>query len=408
MAAPKAARPKGGAKKKSSPKRIVKKPKKARSRKAAASLRLPKRQVRTSERTTFKRCRWQHGQNYGERLRPIREAPALRFGTLVHEALELRYPPGIKRGPKPAESFEKIFDANLTEAEREWGLRLTDSDGEWMDMKELGVSMLEMYVEKYGRDEEWEVIESEMTFQVPVFVPDDLRERIIEMGLLAYLPKKGQPLFTYVGTMDGVWRNRMDGGVRINDYKTTKNDPTKEGGGKLTLDEQATAYWTWGADWLIQKGVLKPRDVRALDGMLYTFLRKAKRDPRPQNAEGHYLNLPTKKEKEEFGEDYPGSVSKKQPLPYFHRELVYRTETERERARERVVFEFIEMERIRRGEGADFKTPETGAMGHCGYCPVRDLCELHESGADWETLRDATMTTWDPYAAHEIKEAEQR
>ena len=43
-------------------------------------------QLRTSERTTFKRCLWQWDRNYNDRLRPIREAPALRFGTLIHKA----------------------------------------------------------------------------------------------------------------------------------------------------------------------------------------------------------------------------------------------------------------------------------------------------------------------------------
>jgi len=220
------------------------------------------------------------------------------------------------------------------------------------------------------------VIESEMTFQVPV------------------LSAAGKTIFYYVGTMDGVWENRMDGSIRIIDWKTTKNDPMKEGLLK-TLDEQATAYWTWGCDWLESQGILTAPQLQALNGMEFTFLRKAKRDARPQNAEGHYLNK-------------DGSVSKKQPPPYFHRETVYRGDAEKENARERAVQQFAEMQMVRDGDLAHYKTPATGKMGHCNWCDFKDICELHEIGSDWEELLEATTTEWDPYAAHEIQEEGKR
>lgn len=364
-------------------------PKRAR-RKSAGRKRKPQRLIRTSERSGFKTCRWLWDRAYNDRLKVIQESPALRFGSLIHEALELRYPPGKKRGPKPAPTFAKIFDKDLKEAEESWGMR---ADDEWTDARDLGIDMLENFVDVYGRDEDWEVIASEMTFKTPVYGSRDP-----DSGL--WLPaEKGDDgaklLFHYVGTMDGVWRNRMDGGIRIIDWKTTRNDPIREGQGKGVLDEQATAYWTWGVDYLIAKGIIKPRQVEHLDGMLYTFLRKAKRDPRPTNAQGQYLNK-------------DGSVSKNQPPDYFHREIVYRSQADRDAARARAIQEFVNMERIKQGDDVAYKTPSTGAMGHCNWCGYRDICELHETGADWESLRDATMTEWDPYAAHEIEEEGKR
>lgn len=350
----------------------------------------PQRLIRTSERTNFKRCRWMWDRGYNDRLKPIVERPALRFGTLIHAALEKRYPPGIKRGPKPAETFQKLYAKELKEVEAKWGFR--DADGEWSDALGLGVDMLEGYVETYGRDEDWEVIASEMTFKVPVYGRQE------DSGL--WVPSvKGESgskvLFHYVGTMDGVWKNRMDGGVRINDYKTTSKDPTKEGGGKAVLDEQATAYWAWGVDWLIAKKILKPRDQQALDGMLYTFLYKAKRDERTVDAHGHALNK-------------DGTVSRRQPTPRFHRDIVYRAEHDRNEARQRAIQEVGEMNMVKAGTLQPYKTPETGAMGHCSWCQFNDICELHEVGADWEALRDATMEEWEPYGAHEIKEEGKR
>ena len=376
---------------KGKPKKTAKRKAAAKRKRKAAAKREAVPQLRTSERTTFKRCRWQWGMTYGKRQRNRVEKPALRFGSLIHAALELRYPPGIKRGPKPAETFERLYEEELKTAESEWGFR--DSDGEWSKAAEVGVDMLEMYVELYGRDEEWEVIASEMTFQVPVYPPEWMYDESPVFTAMAV--PRDKPLFYYVGTMDGVWRNRMDGGVRINDYKTTSGNPVEEGRKKHSLDEQATAYWTWGVDYLINEKVLKPRQIRELDGMLYTFLRKAKRDPRPQNSEGHYLNK-------------DGSVSKVQPQPYFHREIVYRSEAAREAARKRVVEEFTEMQKVRSGELAIYKSPGLGFPDQqCVACPVRDMCELHEEDADWKGIERATMVDWDPYSDHEVKQSEQ-
>lgn len=392
--------------------------------------------IRTSERSSHEACAWQWGMGYIHKLKPIREQPALKFGSMVHEALELRYPPGIKRGPKPAESFEKIFKREQQSVEAAWKMRV---DEEWEDALTLGVNMMENYVEMYGRDEDWKVIASEMTFKVPVYLPNDYTNPLLALLDLPAAVLTGQePLFYYVGTMDGVWENRIDGGVRINDYKTCGGDPVKEALGKHSLDEQATSYWTWGVDWLESQKILKDRQIRELDGMLYTFLRKGMKDLRWQNREGHYLNKPKKDdllaeiEKQEIelpakgegsgkngsvvmddligllGEDQAmllGEISKDQPPPLFHREVVYRSAVERERTRERAIQQVIVMLAKRKGILPIYKSPGTGYPSlQCQACSFRDMCELHESGDNWQLMRDSSMEGWNPYDAHEIAE----
>jgi hypothetical protein len=348
-------------------------PRKARRKRVKPRARPKVPLLRTSERASFNACPWQWDRSYNDRLTPQVEAPALRFGTLVHQALEARYPPGIKRGPKPAITFAKLFDKELRSVERQWGFR--DADGEWADAKELGVAMLENYVRVYGKDEEWKVLASEMTFRVPV-----------------YLPNERRPLFYYVGTMDGVWESRMDKSILINDYKTTKTDPTKEALTKLVLDEQATAYWTWGVDYLINREILKPRQLEHLNGMLYTFLYKAAPDDRPEDAQGRKLNK-------------DGTLSQKQPVPRFHRELVYRDRDQQDNARERAIQQFLDMEAIRHGNRPVYKTPGLSYPSQqCKACPFFDICELDEIGQPWQDVAKATMTEWDPYDAHEIQE----
>lgn len=380
-----------------------KRKRKAASRKPArrkAKKSQPRLLVRTSERSTHSRCPWQWQWGYNDRYSPRREQPALKFGTLIHKALEVRYPKGIKRGPKPAETFEKLFKKEQKQAEAKWNMKI---DGEWEDMLAVGIDMMEMYVEKYGRDEDWRVIESEMTFQVPVYLPANaleiypLARGLLSNGAITKRQAEGKdPLFWYVGTMDGVWENRMDGGVRINDYKTTSGDAEKEAQAKSVLDEQTTAYWTWGVDWLEEKKILKPRQLQALDGMLFSMLKKARRDTRPTNADGLYLNQ-------------DGTISKKQPAKVFHRELVYRSEIEQQRARDRAVQEVMVMIAMRSGLLPITKSPGTGYPSQqCNACSFRDMCELHEGGGDWELAARATMERWDPYSDHEIAEEGKR
>lgn len=321
--------------------------------------------VRTSERTTYTRCKQSWWWSYVEHLRPQVEAPPLRFGTLIHAALEARYPVGRKRGPHPAKTFEKLYQAELVEKE-EFGFR--DADGTWADARELGIAMMNNFVDFFGEDEEYEVLASEQRFK--------LRVR----------GTTGAPLCYAVGTFDNVLRHLPTGRTFINDWKTAKEIWDRY----LILDEQATSYWLFAGPWLRKIGVLKKGEQ--LDGMLFTFLRKHAGDPRPQNEAGLYLNK-------------DGSVSKVQPPPLFKRVMTYRTEADRLAALQRFRHQVEEAQMRRTGMLPVYKEPGRQA---CGMCSFRDMCELHEVGADWELYRDATMTTWDPYSDHEIEEEGKR
>ena len=313
---------------------------------------MPRTLVRTSERTQFKRCRQAWWWSYVDHLKPMTAAPALRFGGLVHQALAERYPPGLKRGPHPARTFERLYELELQEATA-FGFR--DEDGKWQDAAALGVAMLEGFVDEYGTDEQYRVIATEQTFQVGF------------RGLV------------YVGTFDGVWQDRSNRRVLFKEWKTSADNRTRH----LALDEQAGAYWTFGPPWLKRKGILKPKQERS--GILYTFLRKAMPDDRPRNADGLCLNK-------------DGSVSKVQPPPLFHREWVYRDAGDRRSVMERVLAEATEMRMVRRGRLQVYKNPN---QFNCGGCGFRDPCELHETQADWPALMKAAFVSWEPYGAHD-------
>jgi len=314
---------------------------------------------------------------FEEVLKPKTPVPPLRFGSLVHMALADYYKKGVRRGPHPSDSFVRYYDEE-SKAQGEFGFRVDDleADEVWAEARELGVAMLDHYVKHYGRDDEWEVLVTEQPFQQVV-----------------NHPVTGKPWFIYVGTLDLIIRNRVTGKIHIVDHKTAKTINVMY----LSLDSQATGYWTWGLDWIYANGLLKP-DQRP-SGMIYNHLRKAFPDERPKDEGGFSLNK-------------DGTVSKKQPAPYFTRTEIFRDFNERAMARAQVLAEFRDMEDVRRegrlGFGPPLSAYKNQGQFTCPGCWCFDFCELHEIGADWTEMRALASKTWDPYDAHTIYTEETR
>jgi hypothetical protein len=333
--------------------------------------------LRTSERSTLKSCEWRWDLEFNQRIKPDYAMPALRFGTLWHKAMAAYYVPGIKRGENPVDAFTRFYEADLKAATK-MGVR--DEDGKWVEAGEMGVGMMQNYLDEYGKDERWKVLVTEQPFQVLVNRPES------DPGYTG----PDDPWFIYTGILDGVWLDRQakkpERGLWIPDHKTTAGI----GDSKLNylvMDDQAGAYWSFGVRWLYAKGFLK--EGQKLNGMLYSFARKALPDERQWkyvNGKRLYLNL-------------DGSVSKKQPSPYFLRQPIFRDEYDRGQAEARAMNDYTRTELLRSGQLKISKNP---GMFTCPGCWARDICELHETGNDYESMIKATTTGWDPYAEHEV------
>lgn len=309
--------------------------------------------ISASSRQAFKRCRYQWHFRHISKLEPKVAAPPLRFGTLLHTALEHYYIKGVKRGPHPARVFEKAYALEFDDA-RTLGFR--DDEGKWNDALSLGVDMLEHYVEHYGKDDSWRVLATEQVFEQPV------------------CDANGVVIGRYLGVIDLIMEERSSGHIWFWDHKGVKTIDT----GYLAMDDQSSGYWTFGTDWLRQQKILKPG--QELMGIRFNFLRKAKRDERKQNAQGQYLNL-------------DGSVSKVQPPDFFKRHPSYRGEAERQHTRRRIAAEIGEIEMVRAGTLAMLKSPD---KMNCKFCDVRDICELHETGSDWQEMQRMIMRPRQP------------
>lgn len=361
--------------------------------------------MRNSERSTFRRCRLKWHWSYNARLTPDREKGALSFGSLVHEALAEYYPPGRERGPHPAGTFAKLYDANTRRFEQ-W-----DDEGNAIDARELGIAMMEGYVAEYGKDDHIEIIAPEMALDVDVY------------------DANGNYLATWVGRGDAAFKDlakstRTRPWTGFLEHKTAKTIdeavPVISGYG-----EQALSYWWGGTIVLRHLGLLA--DGAHVTGVRFNWLRKALPDTRPRNADGHALNKPSKEALlvacQHLGLALPkrptvadlsdalrmagrnpdlyGEPSARQPRPLFHREDLAFSQHELASINRRLRVEAAEMAMVRSGKLPIYKNPTKDCRWDC---PFNAACEVHEMGGDYKEILAHEFIKWDPYEGHELLE----
>lgn len=359
-------------------------------------------ELRTSERGGFKRCPQKHQWGIVEGLAPRRTSNPLWFGQAVHIALAHWYLKGSKRGPHPADTFLEVLEGDRV-------IRVPDTTddaqlAEYVDARDLGRDMLQHYVEHYGTDSDWEVIATEQTFEY--WMP--------RLGV-----KKGKHI-RYLGTFDGVYRDRRTGFIWLMEHKTAASIRLDH----LPLDQQASSYWLV-AEFVLKKAGLIGSDEH-IAGIMFNFLRKAPRDLRPQDESGFFTNKPTKRHYVEALVEYGtpvsvysgmgltevqllcrqlglrvlGDVSKSQPPPHFIREPVHRTVGERRRQRESIQRDAWHIERARNDPTYPIvKNPTKDCSWDCEFF---HMCQLHEQG-DMEAVEDFKHTLYkvrDPYEDH--------
>lgn len=352
--------------------------------------------LRTSERSAFKRCPWRWLQEYEYGYRPVHaDADAAWLGIGVHEALAGWYQKGKRRGIHPARAFAEWAGEEIAYVKSY--ADETFDEGVWIDAKDLGVAMLENYVDYYGKDPQWHILATEEPFRITI-------------------RRKGKPVAIFQSRWDGVLRDLRDGQIYLLETKTA---------GQITLpyleiDDQGGSYFAVASAVLRARGVLKPGQDIA--GIWYNFLRKTPGDYRPQNEHGQYLNNPTKahyiaaltgidgwteaalrKMKVDdldgiAAANYvvvEGDVSKSQPPPPFVREPVLRSKAEQRRQLDRIADEVQWMNAIRTGLLPVIKTPTKD----CPRCPFWIPCQLDERGnyAEAESVMQSDYIQIDPY-----------
>lgn len=350
--------------------------------------------IRTSERGTWRRCRQKWKWKYLDRLNTRRIKRALEFGSRMHTGLERRYIPGRKRAKV---DIAKEFVKDLASAE----LDQWDQDGSRLPADELGAAMLNGYIERYGDDDDIEMVAPEQTFSIDVYW-------------------HGKYLFTYVGKFDGLARKRSTGRYFIFEHKTAKS--IEEVQVISNYGEQGISY-TWAANIVLRElGLIGPKQT--VSGVLFNMLRKGVPDERPVDGEGYALNKPSKEAlveecirrgvkstgtvdvlmariKADGGTpELLGARSKNQPSPLFARQEFVVGPAILESFELRIRYEGYEIVRARQGKEPIYKNPTRDCSWDCEF---NVMCELHEMKAGWEAYRDTEMVQWDPYDDHELE-----
>ena len=337
--------------------------------------------LRNSERYSFKRCQqqWHWGWNMG--LVPIQTRQDARwFGTGIHLALAEYYTPpgdnGFVRGRDPLDTWEE-FCKGQNAVLKAGDYYDDESEYEFVQARELGISMLSEYFIMYGEDSHWEVLMPETRFEANIpFTADQIR-REVPQDVMLWDEKN---ITKIVGTFDMPVRDHSFPKPRIMvvDHKTTnKRENTKH----LVKDDQAGTYIAVGTHYLRHQGLIKKNE--AIDGMIFNYLRKAKPPDKPRNAQGQVLNK-------------DGSVSKVQPAPLFWREQVMRGKANRMRQVERIAEDAEQIARARLGLIPILKAPGE----HCNWCDFSDLCDIDENGDDFAGFVDSVFKSQDQYADH--------
>jgi len=201
--------------------------------------------ITNSQMKCYRRCPREHFYSYVEGYRPAVEADALRFGSLVHTALEAWW-----SADDDAVRLDAAIEALRPHAADEY------------EIVRAGVLM-------QGYDARWngerlDVIAVEAEFRAPLINPETgAASRTFELG----------------GKLDVVVRDRRDGLVKLVEHKTTSEDigAGSEYWKRLTLDPQISTYFAGGKAYgydiaeciydVIGKPALRPSAVPLTDDL---------------------------------------------------------------------------------------------------------------------------------------------
>jgi hypothetical protein len=309
----------------------------------------PPRRISQSEVRAFKTCRrqWYLGWIEGYTVRPEhRQAVGVaQLGTNVHLALEAYYGYGLD----PVAVLAWVY--NGLRAEKPHAEKDLTSEHSY------AVTMVEGYLQwaaENGTDEEFEVIGTERLMSVPMTV-----EYPYQDGLTWSEP------VVLTGRIDQTIRRR-DGSGRayIRDWKTV-GDLSKADA--LQRDEQMR--WYDLLYWLASKA---DADAQPMSGVYYTMLKRSKRTMRARP-------------------------------PFYDAVAIHYTAADRRSMLLRtkwVIGELLLIEDELRS-GADHLAvayPNPEEVGHCRYCPFKDVCALADDGSRFDAALHGTYVKADPYA----------
>jgi RecB family exonuclease len=291
--------------------------------------------VSPSEMAKFRRCRRQWALTYYYRWGVSPELAAATgvalMGTRIHTALEAQYGYGINA----VDALNKVYELEIA--------RRPDAEHDLAGERDTAVIMVGGYLQwaaENGVDEEYEVVETERTLEVPILLTNG------EMAIVS-------------GKLDQIVRRKVDGALLVRDWKTVGSLHKSD---LLVLDEQMRTYSALLT--IASEGM-------RVDGALYAMLLRSKQTAR---ATGPFY--------EQVHISYNG-----------HEHMSMLT---------RIKGTLDDMERLTRqlDAGADhrlvaYPNPMTD---RCAWdCPFKNVCPLFDDGSRAEDAMRGNFRKQDPY-----------
>lgn len=292
--------------------------------------------VSPSEIAKFRRCRRQWYLTYRQRwsIDPTLASPVgvANLGTRIHTALEAYY--GYDIDPCSALAF--IYD---TERQRR-----PECSSELIAEQDWAMIMVSGYLEwaaENGVDEEYEVVATERTLEVPILLTNG------EMAIIS-------------GKLDQIVRRRLDGAYLLRDWKTVGSLGKAN---LLVLDEQMRIYSAL---------LTIASDGLRVDGALYAMLLRSKRTAR---ANG----------------------------PFYEQVHISYNGTEHMNMLTRIRGTLDDMDRVTKAlaAGKDHRLVcyPTPMPDRCSWdCTYTNVCALHDDGSRAEDAMRGNFIKRDPYA----------
>lgn len=273
----------------------------------------------------YRACPRQHMIEYEQGYRPLTDAEALRFGSLVHLGLEAWW-----RAAKAGQSADERLAAALAVVQS------ADSDP---FERARAAALLTGYALRWD-DQAYEVVDVEVEFECPIVNPTTGAK---------------SRTFTLRGKLDALVRDR-DGRALLVEHKTSSEDisPGSDYWRRLRMDGQISTYYqgaaALGAD---------------LWGCVYDVLYKPQQKPLRANTRRANDETP-----EEYGARVAGAIAEN-PTRYYQRGEIVRLEQE---MRDHLFDVWQTARAIRESERADRwpRNPDACFRWHrmCPYFPV--------------------------------------
>lgn len=330
--------------------------------------------IRSHERMDFKRCQRKWFWRWRKGLVPKNKSfGALDLGTWVHDAFAVWYLPAtakreVRRWGVLSEHFDTIA---WTAIERAKDTTPEHVIAEAEKLRELGLAMMQAYERHYGRDERIAVVKPEIPLE------------------FNFSNRQGRMFARHKLKPDMLYRDTETGKLWLMEHKTAKTVKVEH----LVIDDQARPYGSMSERALRRAGLFKKGD--RLAGINYNFIRKGMPDERELDAQGRALNK-------------DGTVSKRQPAPFFARYPVFMSTGAKAqtliRLQNEVAMITATTEALRHKQllpSQLMKTPHKSCPRFCDYF---EMCKLEEEGADISVMQRSAYRIEDPYAYGESTE----